>query len=307
MSGTLDRLKQSLGFGSEISRLISNTDPGIDSIAEVYQALYALHQENLEALVELENTLNSLSSSSGTSGTSGISGTSGSSGTSGDNGTSGSSGTSGDSGTSGSSGISGSNGTSGSSGTSGASGTSGSSGISGANGTSGSSGTSGISGTSGTSGTSAAAPSQSFSPMNVSDCDLAPTAATTQYYYLTVADATMTVSKAKLWGYSGSDTVLFGLYRGTLSSCTLIGTGSAVCGVGPNVINISPVAGQNLNVQSGENLVVGYYANGISWRTVYNAGISDIIFGISNTSDISSMPNSPTGTGTAIRFALTLY
>ena len=50
--------------------------------------------------------------------------------------------------------------------------------------------------------------------MNVSDCDLAPTAATTQYYYLTVADATMTVSKAKLWGYSGSDTVLFGLYRG---------------------------------------------------------------------------------------------
>ena len=307
MSGTLDRLKQSLGFGSEISRLISNTDPGIDSIAEVYQALYALHQENLEALVELENTLNSLSSSSGTSGTSGISGTSGSSGTSGDNGTSGSSGTSGDSGTSGSSGISGSNGTSGSSGTSGASGTSGSSGISGDNGTSGSSGTSGISGTSGTSGTSAAAPSQSFSPMNVSDCDLAPTAATTQYYYLTVADATMTVSKAKLWGYNGSDTVLFGLYRGTLSSCTLIGTGSAVCGIGPNVIDISPVAGQNLNVQAGENLVVGYYANGISWRTVYNAGISDIIFGISNTSNISSMPSIPTGTGTAIRFALTLY
>ena len=143
--------------------------------------------------------------------------------------------------------------------------------------------------------------------MNVSDCDLAPTAATTQYYYLTVADATMTVSKAKIWGYSGSNNVLFGLYRGTLGSCTLIGTGSAVCGVGPNVINLSPVQGQNLNIQAGENLVVGYYSTGISWRTIYNSGISDITFGISNTSDISSMPSSPIGTATAIRFALTLY
>ena len=258
--GTLDRLKQSLGFDSQISRLISNNDPGMDSIAEVYQALYSLHQENLQVLLDLESRMDSISS--GTSGTSGASGDSGTSGTSGFDGTSG---------------------------------------TSGINGTS---GTSGFTGTSGTSGTSSAL---AFSPMNISDCDLAPTAATTQYYYLTIAEATMTISKAKLWGYSGSDNVLFGIYRGTLSSHTLIGTGSSVCGVGPNIINITPVSGQNLNVQAGENLVVGYYPDGISWRTIYDAGINDLTFGITNTSNISSMPSTISGTSTAVRFALTLY
>ena len=276
--GTLDRLKQSLGFDSQISRLISNNDPGMDSIAEVYQALYSLHQENLQVLLDLESRMDSISS--GTSGTSGASGDLGTSGTSGFDGTSG---------------------------TSGIKGTSGTSGFDGTSGTSGISGTSGTSGFTGTSGTSGTSSTLAFSPMNISDCDLAPTAATTQYYYLTIAEATMTISKAKLWGYSGSDNVLFGIYRGTLSSHTLIGTGSSVCGVGPNIINITPVSGQNLNVQAGENLVVGYYPDGISWRTIYDAGINDLTFGITNTSNISSMPSTISGTSTAVRFALTLY
>ena len=146
-----------------------------------------------------------------------------------------------------------------------------------------------------------------FSPMNISSCDLAPTAASTQYYYLTVAEVDMTISKAKFWGFSGSDLIMFGVYRGTLSSHTLIGEGSLVCGIGPNVINVTAKAGQNLNITAGENLVVGFYADGTSWRTIYDTGISDTTFGMINTNNITSMPSTITGTATAIRFALTLY
>ena len=150
--------------------------------------------------------------------------------------------------------------------------------------------------------------SVAFSPINVGICDTAPTAASTQYYYQTIAEATMTISKAKLWGFSGSDTVLFGIYRGTLpSSVTLIGQGSVTAGIGPNEITLTAEVGQTLDVTSGEDLVVGFYADGTSWRTVYDSGISDTAFGITNAANIGSMPASPTGTATAIRFALTLY
>lgn len=147
-----------------------------------------------------------------------------------------------------------------------------------------------------------------FSPMPISVCDTAPTAATTQYYYQTVSEVSGTISKAKIWGYSGSDTVLVGIYRGTLQgTMTLIGQGSATCGLGPNVINLTAESGQNLTLTAGEDLVVGYYPTGTSFRTIYDVGISDIYFGISNTADITTMPTSPTGTASAIRFALTLY
>jgi hypothetical protein len=146
-----------------------------------------------------------------------------------------------------------------------------------------------------------------FSPMNISSCDLAPTAGTTQYYYLTIAEMDMTISKAKLWGYSGTDTVLFGIYRGTFASHTLIGEGSAVCNVGPNIINITPKQGQTLDVVAGENLIVGFYPNGTSWRTIYDTGINDLTFGLTNTNNINSMPSNIIGTATAVRFALTLY
>jgi hypothetical protein len=151
-------------------------------------------------------------------------------------------------------------------------------------------------------------PGLCFSPMSVSQCDLAPTAATTQYYYQTISEVSGVVSKVKLWGFSGSDTVLFGLYRGKLGgTMTLIGQGSAVCGVGPNEILLTPEVGQNLNLSVGEDLVVGYYPNGTSWRTVYDLGISDLLFGITNTNNITTMPATPTGTATGIRFACTLY
>lgn len=146
-----------------------------------------------------------------------------------------------------------------------------------------------------------------FSPMNISSCDLAPTAGTTQYYYLTIAEMDMTISKAKLWGYSGTDTVLFGIYRGTFDSHTLIGEGNAVCGIGPNIINITPKQGQTLDVTAGENLIVGFYPNGTSWRTIYDTGINDLNFAKTNTNNINSMPENIIGTATAVRFALTLY
>ena len=111
---------------------------------------------------------------------------------------------------------------------------------------------SGTTGTFGTSGTTTSNKKVAFSPMNISSCDTAPTAGTTQYYYLTIAEMDMTISKAKIWGYSGTDTVLFGIYRGTFGSHTLIGEGSAVCGLGPNVIDIIPKEGQTLDVTTGE-------------------------------------------------------
>lgn len=147
-----------------------------------------------------------------------------------------------------------------------------------------------------------------FSPINIGSADTAPTAATTQYYYQTVSEVTKTISRAKIWGFSGTDNVLFGIYRGRLNSTmTLIGQGSATCTVGPNIISIIPEVGQNLNLVDGEDIVVGFYPNGTSFRTLYRSGISDLNYGISNTANITTMPASPTGTGTDVRFALTLY
>jgi|694.fasta_scaffold84813_5 hypothetical protein len=150
--------------------------------------------------------------------------------------------------------------------------------------------------------------SVAFSPQDVSSADTAPTAASTQYYYQTISTVTGTISKVKLWGFSGTDLVRFGIYRGVLGgSMTLIGQGSLTCGLGPNEIPLTAEIGQTLNLVVGENLVVGYYADGISWRTIYDVGISDALFGITNTANITTMPATPTGTATAIRFACTLY
>jgi hypothetical protein len=151
-------------------------------------------------------------------------------------------------------------------------------------------------------------PKVGFSPINVGVCDTAPTAASTQYYYQTIGEVTTTLSKVKLWGFSGSDLVLFGIYRGTLGgSMTLIGQARGTCSIGPNELTLSAETGQNLTITAGEDLVVGYYPDGTSWRTVYDLGISDILFGILNTGNITTMPATPTGTATGIRFACTLY
>jgi hypothetical protein len=157
---TFKRLSDSLGISQSISNLISNTQSGIDSIAEVYDALYALNVENDLKISELEYQLIGLSSSysNGTSGTSGINGANGSSGTSGidgangADGTSGTSGVDGTSGTSGVDGVNGADGTSGVDGTNGVDGTSGTSGVDGVNGADGTSGVDGANGSSGTSG-----------------------------------------------------------------------------------------------------------------------------------------------------------
>jgi hypothetical protein len=147
-----------------------------------------------------------------------------------------------------------------------------------------------------------------FSPQDVSSADTAPNAASTQYYYQTISTVTGTISKVKMWGFSGTDIVYFGIYRGRLgSTLTLIGQGAAACSIGPNEISLTAEVGQTLNLTVGENLVVGYYADGISWRTIYDLGISDALFGITNTANITTMPATPTGTATGIRFACTLY
>lgn len=102
---TFKRLSDSLGISQSISNLISNTQSGIDSIIEVYDALYALNVENDIKISQLETQLIGLSSSyNGTSGTSGINGSNGIDGTSG---TSGINGVDGNNGTSGTSGVNG--------------------------------------------------------------------------------------------------------------------------------------------------------------------------------------------------------
>ena len=147
-----------------------------------------------------------------------------------------------------------------------------------------------------------------FSPQAIASADTAPTAASTQYYFQTISEVSGTISKVKMWGFSGSDLVRFGIYRGVLNGAmTLIGQGSLTCGTGANEITLTAEVGQTLNLTVGENLVVGYYADGISWRTIYDLGISDAIFGIINTANITTMPASPTGTATGVRFACTLY
>ena len=164
MSSTFQKLKDSLGFDTALGKLLSNSDAGIDSITEVYDALLALNTASEIKITELDEQVAQIFASTsgiaGTSGTSGINGTHGTSGTSGINGTHGTSGTSGitgengTSGTSGTSGINGTHGTSGTSGITGENGTSGTSGITGIAGTSGTNGTSGINGIDGTNGTS---------------------------------------------------------------------------------------------------------------------------------------------------------
>ena len=91
---TFKRLSDSLGISQSISNLISNTQSGIDSIIEVYDALYTLNIENDIKISELELQLIGLSSSyNGISGSNGTSGIDGSNGTSGINGASGINGT----------------------------------------------------------------------------------------------------------------------------------------------------------------------------------------------------------------------
>jgi hypothetical protein len=63
-----------------------------------------------------------------------------------------------------------------------------------------------------------------------------------------------------------------------------------------------------LDLIAGENLIVGFYANGTSFRSIYDVGISDANFGIINTANLTTeLPATPTGTATGVRFACTLF
>ena len=93
---TFKRLSDALGISQSISYLISNTQSGIDSIGEVYDALYTLNTNNSSKISNLESQLIGLSYSfNGLSGTSGTSGLNGSNGLNGETGPTGLNGTSG--------------------------------------------------------------------------------------------------------------------------------------------------------------------------------------------------------------------
>lgn len=67
---TFQRLKDSLGFDTALSNLLSNNTPGIDSISEVYTALYALNVASETKITELEQQVDQLLAASNSSGTS---------------------------------------------------------------------------------------------------------------------------------------------------------------------------------------------------------------------------------------------
>lgn len=93
---TFKRLGDALGISQSINYLISNTQSGIDSIGEVYDALYTLNTNNSSKISNLESQLIGLSYSfNGLSGTSGTSGLNGSNGLNGETGPTGLNGTSG--------------------------------------------------------------------------------------------------------------------------------------------------------------------------------------------------------------------
>ena len=103
---------------------------------------------------------------------------------------------------------------------------------------------------------------------------------------------------------SSCDLIIFGLYRGILSSSTLIAQGGKNCVAGSNVIELSAA----VNLVAGENIVVGLYIADSSWLTVYDKGVSDVVFGLKkNTVAITTMPLVPEGVESEIRFACTLY
>lgn len=117
---TFKRLGDALGISQSIGYLISNTQSGIDSIGEVYDALYTLNTNNSSKISNLESQLIGLSYSfnglSGTSGTSGLNGSNGLNGATGPTGygLNGTSGVNGSTGLSGTSGINGATGPAGS-------------------------------------------------------------------------------------------------------------------------------------------------------------------------------------------------
>ena len=57
MSSTFQKLKDSLGFDTALGKLLSNNEAGIDSITEVYDALYALNAASEIKITELKSNI----------------------------------------------------------------------------------------------------------------------------------------------------------------------------------------------------------------------------------------------------------
>jgi len=151
-----------------------------------------------------------------------------------------------------------------------------------------------------------------FSPVNVANCDTAPTLdPDNQFYYQTVSEETITITKAKVWGAYGSADVTIGIYRGTLQNgATLVGQGTAPCGVSSNEILLGAEVGETLSFTPGEDMVVGIYTND-AWAPLKLDGYNLGEYGVfDNTNPGVSMPssvNKSTGTPSVVRFAITLY
>jgi len=157
-------------------------------------------------------------------------------------------------------------------------------------------------------------------PIAVSDSEITITPENIIYWYLTVAEHTMTLGKAKIWGSNPLATadIQVSIFRWG----TGWGTGAQMGGVimsgatyGPNEGTLAARAGQDLNVVAGENLIVAIRRNnaggGSPWKTIGDVGLNDAMFG--RTSTDATMPTISTGGGggdptpTGERWALTLY
>ena len=153
---------------------------------------------------------------------------------------------------------------------------------------------------------------QGFSPLPVGLSDLTVNMDNV-YYYLTVAEDTMTLANFKVWGQSASTgDVELAIYRYGWGTGALIGRGTiGGAGYGPNVGTLAAEGGQNLDVTVGEDLIVALRRSSGTWDTVGDNGANNAMFGQSTTPGTNPFPAlTPTvggGEGVSDRFALTLY
>jgi hypothetical protein len=122
----------------------------------------------------------------------------------------------------------------------------------------------------------------------------------------------MTIDKISVWGQQEddvNDTLMIGVYRGNFESvgesdAILIGEGSVSTSDGRNVVPITAISGQNLNLTLFENFIIGVHVYGGTlldegfsvWSS--NASINNLSCGRYHIEAYRAMPSSiDTNTG----------
>ena len=232
----------------------------------------------------------------GTNGATGATGPQGIQGTAGTNGTNGATGATGPQGIQGTAGTNGTNGATGATGPQGIQGTNGTNGTNGATGATGPQGTAGTNGTNGLDGsTGATGPQGTAGPAIYGSIYPFPTAirtgtlvsATRTYFVTYTLSVSATFNSAsQFFGTQGSDSYRVAVYRGDLTTATLVGqTASTAPTSTYNTKSISVISGQSLTFTAGSQVVVGYATAGSTSTPAYYTSISNIALALISTTN----------------------